>query len=1517
MPEIKNTFQAGRMNKDLDERLVPQGEYRDALNIDIAVSQGSDVGTAQNSYGNLQKTFQGQVGNYCVGAVQNGSEDKIVFLVAGTTANPDKIDMILEYNTVSEVVNNIVTDYYNVQKTIQNNVAATTVTFNNVLNIRRGMTVEYNSTTYTVQTVNTGSNQVTFDNSMSASSGVNILFKADRVLNFSDKRKITGLNVIENIIFFTDNISEPKRIPIKRLAAGTPDGLTHSKFIVQGVDKGYLLEEHITVIRKYPLNAPTITMDNSETGGTISAVCQTTTGTWTYTNDDGELVNIPNGSNVSTTPQLPSLTFSPAPDWSVGQTVLMKADSDDNNDDTEYEARVEIMSISQSSTSITANLSLLSLSDGIADAALTWNCVLEQKDPFYELVFPRFAYRWKYVDGEYSVMSPFSNVAFLPEQELGFDYEAKNGYNVAMTNNVRKLNLATLDTPPVDVVEVDILYKESNSTNIYTVETLKGADIYTTRVITSEQVHSVIPSNQILRPYDNVPRKAKAQEISGNRLIYGNYVQQYTVAEDPKFEITHTAINGTPKIPQESLKSIRNYQIGVVFLDKYGRQTPVLSNDSATKYINQNDSSKINKLQAKVTTSAPSWATHFKYFIKEPSAEYYNLAMDRFYPAEDGNVWLSFASAERNKVAIDDYLILKKEHDNDNAVAKPGGGTAKYKVLAIENEAPDFLKEQKVLLGSIETQFGFGSGVNLQSGFPQEDYMEIIVSGADIGGSTLEHIATDGITDKYLRITASGSASDYYAVASITRVDSASSTPPDYAQQDDSWTITIKKPFGKDISFVGLPSNKTAGLKLEWYEENLDLYKAEYAGRFFVKINRDSFLEEKVLNATGQDEDSYMVVDEHQIFQLTADNNDRDDYKNAQRFAIDFARLESRKYYNFDNELGKGIKVGSKKLEIRMWEIGPENKFDWEYPDYAEMNSTHLQGGNGYDFHMALRTVGTLLRFKDDPTNEVYEIKTANYNWGYNYDGSPGNNKKWSSNHGVRYSLTLDKPINFQPFIMTNGTGTSSNKDNLLGVTSPSNVNSKQHNGNNSYPVTRYGRSGDWRKSFSELQVVKKIDGGATFTSSNPAIFETEPKERIDLNLYYETPKTHPIAELGLVKEIEYSNVFSFCNGVESNRIRDDFNAVTIDKGPRVSTELQKQYKEENKRNSMIFSGIFNSTSGVNRLNEFIQAEAITKDLNPAYGSIQKLYARDTNMVVFCEDKTLKVLVDKDALFSAGGNAQLTSSNKTLGQTIPFQGDYGISLNPESFAAYGFRVYYADRNRNAILRLSGDGIEEITRYGMADFFKDQFAANSRNFITGTYDEDKQNYNITFEHPTNPDTISFTEKTKGWTSRKSFIPEDGISLNAKYYTFKNGEIWEHNANATRNKFYDSQSFSTIKFLFNENPSMVKNFKTINFEGSIPNKYNKVTVGQENTIVKDGWFTTSIETDLQSGNVNEFIDKEGKYFNYIKGLETTFDNITLEGSLDIQEFSSQGIGNILSISDDGNASQHVLTIKENAD
>ena len=52
MPEIKNSFTQGKMNKDLDERLIPNGQYRDAMNVEVSTSEGSDVGTIQNIKGN-------------------------------------------------------------------------------------------------------------------------------------------------------------------------------------------------------------------------------------------------------------------------------------------------------------------------------------------------------------------------------------------------------------------------------------------------------------------------------------------------------------------------------------------------------------------------------------------------------------------------------------------------------------------------------------------------------------------------------------------------------------------------------------------------------------------------------------------------------------------------------------------------------------------------------------------------------------------------------------------------------------------------------------------------------------------------------------------------------------------------------------------------------------------------------------------------------------------------------------------------------------------------------------------------------------------------------------------------------------------------------------------------------------------------------------------------------------------------------------------------------------------------
>ena len=210
--------------------------------------------------------------------------------------------------------------------------------------------------------------------------------------------------------------------------------------------------------------------------------------------------------------------------------------------------------------------------------------------------------------------------------------------------------------------------------------------------------------------------------------------------------------------------------------------------------------------------------------------------------------------------------------------------------------------------------------------------------------------------------------------------------------------------------------------------------------------------------------------------------------------------------------------------------------------------------------------------------------------------------------------------------------------------------------------------------------------------------------------------------------KLPYFNCWTFGNGVESDRIRDDFNAVRLDKGVKASTVLDEPYEEEQRTNGLIYSGIYNSNSGINNLNQFIAAEKITKDTQPSYGSIQKLKARDTNLVAFCEDKVLKIQANKDALYSADGKPQLIASNAVLGDTTTFAGEFGISKNPESFAEESFRMYFTDKQRGKVLRLSQDGITPISDIGMKDFFADNLKLYDN--LIGSFDDRKGEYNLT-------------------------------------------------------------------------------------------------------------------------------------------------------------------------------------------
>ena len=109
MPEIKHQFTSGKMNKDLDERLVPNGEYRDAMNIQVSTSEGSDVGTIQNILGNSLVPGQGFIGEgaYCVGSIADEKNDKLYCFV---TENKELIQSgNFDFGTVKVVSGGVVT----------------------------------------------------------------------------------------------------------------------------------------------------------------------------------------------------------------------------------------------------------------------------------------------------------------------------------------------------------------------------------------------------------------------------------------------------------------------------------------------------------------------------------------------------------------------------------------------------------------------------------------------------------------------------------------------------------------------------------------------------------------------------------------------------------------------------------------------------------------------------------------------------------------------------------------------------------------------------------------------------------------------------------------------------------------------------------------------------------------------------------------------------------------------------------------------------------------------------------------------------------------------------------------------------------------------------------------------------------------------------------------------------------------------------------------------------------------
>jgi hypothetical protein len=241
MPEIKHNFTAGKMNKDLDERLIPNGEYRDAMNIQVSTSEGADVGTIQNILGNSkvpEQEFLENLAITCVGSIADEKNDKLYWMLAGSNefnigalldSDPlDRVridikDMILEYNNTTNEVTPVIIDIYNISIPQSTGFSASPnpnqpFILNTLINpsgIDKGMTLvgynaqgteEFKATVIDIF----GTNVVLSEDIPNFFAIEWFVFTKDRVLFFNPLNTVTGINVIDDFLIWTDNCYEPK-----------------------------------------------------------------------------------------------------------------------------------------------------------------------------------------------------------------------------------------------------------------------------------------------------------------------------------------------------------------------------------------------------------------------------------------------------------------------------------------------------------------------------------------------------------------------------------------------------------------------------------------------------------------------------------------------------------------------------------------------------------------------------------------------------------------------------------------------------------------------------------------------------------------------------------------------------------------------------------------------------------------------------------------------------------------------------------------------------------------------------------------------------------------------------------------------------------------------------------------------------------------------------------------------------------------------------------------------------------
>jgi hypothetical protein len=911
--------------------------------------------------------------------------------------------------------------------------------------------------------------------------------------------------------------------------------------------------------------------------------------------------------------------------------------------------------------------------------------------------FLYFSYRFKYTDNRYSSFAPFSMVAFTPS---AFAYNTSTAGNSGMLNFYNKVNI-TVKTGDRQVTDIQLLFKDSSSPNIYVIETInKVKPIVGVTPITdnstwvykgfdNSKIYRTLPSSELTRLFDNVPISALAQDFIGSRLTYGNYKQFYDLRTSyntkiiPNYKVE--AVQAITAIPtgqvRASFKTNRDYEIGFSYLDDYGRMSTPITSPTNTCHISSAFSGSRIFLKLTVYHYPPNWATKYRIFIKNNNEKYYNIfPIAPYTPSNEVVTYFLLSSADKNKVVEGDYVTVKTNYSGIT------NSSTEYKVLEVANKD----------INAISTGSPAGTYLKIGAYTPNTvapttiySYSSATVYTSYVGGSFVDL--------GWLKFIPPPSTSAYYSpivyyplggTSSILPTINATFTMTSYPTKDYRYVIEYAGVVGTNHCLnyreFGTSANINASPVPFRTVSGVPTIAPIYRPGFVTLLGSLVFSSAVLFN-TG---------DSWRLNTYSNPLTGKTVYGNA------IKKLGLVIPTNFTSQaIPAGSLVSFGAIVTNPYGGGtlppqtsgqkftsPDNYTDiqeWFWESGASLNFIQVNASGANEAHH-----NVFFRYASSISGTgILNSKSVNVTPASTSGGGvvmviattiaslpSGGFMQLSGGFSIAFNL---KPICLEVTPKDQDVPIFHECSEDLDILSVGNI--KVHSGNSSTISPAQSQS-------LTLPAVVYLDAGSSPVITNNASF----------------------------------NCWAYSNGVESNRIRDDFNAASMEWSPRVLSPVD-DYMQQHIYYGITYSGINNYDASVNNINQFNLSLANFKYLDRSMGSIQRIRARNNDLTVYQQNKVSKVLYAKNLLSDADGGGQITSIPEVLGTQIPYQGEFGISNNPESFAEWGDDTYFTDSQRGAVLRLSNNGLFDITNYGMKSFFNTNMKLQPDTMKVGVFD----------------------------------------------------------------------------------------------------------------------------------------------------------------------------------------------------